>query len=206
MNSTIDSILSATTGLILAGGRATRMQNCDKGLQELDGERLIAHVITRLAPQVTSIAISANRNLDEYAKFGYPVWPDISPDFAGPLAGLESGLTYCQTPYLLTVPCDSPFLPTNLAQRLMNKLQHQQADIAIACTGELAHLQAQPVFCLLKASCLEQLQHYLAGGGRKMDGWYTELTVARVYFEDEAEFRNINTREELLACSNFKKA
>jgi molybdenum cofactor guanylyltransferase len=199
------------TGLILAGGCAHRMHYCDKGLQELNGKSLVEHVVSRLTPQVATIVINANRHLDEYAQLGFNVYsdlhfsnstePEIPFNYRGPLAGLEVGLLHCKTPFLLTVPCDSPFLPMNLAERLLGALQHTVADIAIACTGELTHPRAQPVFCLLKTTLLGQLQHYLANGGRKMDGWYGQLAVARVYFKDEAEFRNINTLEELQACS-----
>jgi molybdopterin molybdotransferase len=187
------------------------MRHCDKGLQKLDGKSLVAHIIGRVAPQVSTLAINANRHLSQYARFGYAVYPDGSfsdPEsehsYAGPLAGLEVGLMNCKTPYLLIVPCDSPFLPLNLAERLFAGLQEHEADIAIACTGENTHPRAQPVFCLLKSNLLTQLQHYLACGGRKMDGWYGQLTVARVYFQDETEFLNINTLEELQACSTVK--
>jgi len=201
------------TGLILAGGCAHRMQRRDKGLQELDGKSLVARVIDRLAPQVSNLVINANRHLSVYTRFGFTVYSDINfsalegkLNYAGPLAGLEVGLIHCKTPYLLTVPCDSPFLPTNLAARLLTALQHQAADIAIACTGEVTHPRTQPVFCLVKSALLEQLQQYLASGGRKMDGWYGQRTVAKVYFPDETEFKNINTVEELQACSMTKKS
>jgi len=213
--SSVNASAHNITGLILAGGCAHRMHFCDKGLQELDGKSLVAHVVSRLTPQVSTLVINANRHLDEYALFGFDVCSDTNLvaasepgsefNYRGPLAGLEAGLIHCKTPYLLTVPCDSPFLPTNLAARLLAALQQQEADIAIACTGELKHPRAQPVFCLLKKTLLEQLQQYLASGGRKMDGWYGQLSVARVYFRDEAEFKNINTLEELQACSKVKK-
>lgn len=203
---------AAVTGLILAGGRATRMGNCDKGLQQFNGKTMIEHVISRFAPQVSTLIINANRNLTEYAQFGFPVHSDVGdspsaePDYAGPLAGLKVGLTHCKTPYMITVPCDAPFLPKDLVERLMTALQQQQADIAIAyaseiSAGEINKPRAQPVFCLVKKMLLEQLNQYLTNGGRRMDGWYGESTVAKVYFEDEAEFRNINTLEELRACS-----
>lgn len=200
------------TGLILAGGCANRMQRRDKGLQELQGESLVGRVIARLTPQVATLVINANRHLDEYQRFGFDVYSDINfstaedeLSYAGPLAGLEVGLIHCKTPYLLTVPCDSPFLPTNLAARLLAALQQQEADIAIACTGEVTHPRPQPVFCLIKPILLEQLQQYMASDGRKMDGWYGQLSVASVYFPDETEFENINTLEELRACSKKNK-
>jgi molybdenum cofactor guanylyltransferase len=208
MHTDTQDATTSITGLVLAGGAAHRMRYCDKGLQILNGKTLVAHVLERLQPQVASIIISANRHIEEYAQLGFPVYPDVrfSEDkselaYAGPLAGLEVGLIHCKTPFLLTVPCDSPFLPMNLAVRLLKALRQEQADVAIACTGEHTHPRAQPVFCLLKTTLLRQLQQYLSDGGRKMDGWYGQLSVARVYFRNEEEFRNINTLEELRACS-----
>ena len=197
------------TGLILAGGRASRMQQQDKGLLQLDGRSLTEHVIARLAPQVATVAINANRNLNEYARFGFPIWRDqcFNPDlpdedrFQGPLAGLETGLIHCTTPYLLSVPCDSPFLPENLALRLMTGLTEQNASIAVATTGDRDNPRLQPVFCLMPAGCLTQVRHYFHNGGRRMDGWHQNLKVARVYFPDESEFKNINTPNELQECA-----
>jgi len=199
----------AITGLILAGGRGSRMQNRDKGLQLLNAQKLIEHVIARLQPQVQQIAINANRHLEDYAHYGFPVWSDRGfdrqavrdSDFQGPLAGVETGLMHCTTPYLLTVPCDSPFLPLDLAQRLMAGLSHEQAEVAVACTGNPDHPDSQPVFCLMHITALTQLQAYFQAGGRKMDGWYQNSRVARVFFSDEAEFKNINTLAELQLCA-----
>jgi molybdopterin-guanine dinucleotide biosynthesis protein A len=206
--------LPEMTGLILAGGRGSRMQQLDKGLQTLNGQKLIEHVIARLRPQVQQLAINANRHLDDYARCGYPVWSDIGfnsesnteSDFQGPLAGVETGLLHCSTPYLLTVPCDSPFLPHDLADRLMTALIRQRADVAVACTGSADHLLPQPVFCLMPVSALAPLQNYFHSGGRKMNGWYSNSSVAKVYFADESEFRNINTLEELRECAIPKSA
>jgi len=201
----------AMTGLILAGGRASRMQHRDKGLMQLDGRALIEHVIARLVPQVATVAINANRNLNDYARFGFPVWQDqgFGPDayqFQGPLAGVQTALNHCTTPYLLTVPCDSPFLPENLAHRLMSGLKEQNAQIAVAATGDPKDPRLQPVFCLMPASCLKQVQEYFQSGGRRMDGWYRNLRVARVYFPDDAEFKNINTLNELQECATKQVA
>ncbi|MET3107184.1 molybdopterin-guanine dinucleotide biosynthesis protein A [Oxalobacteraceae bacterium GrIS 2.11] len=200
------------TGLILAGGRGSRMGNLDKGLQQLDGMALVERVIQRIKPQVSDLAINANRHLKEYARFGLPVWTDPeanaeSPDeseFRGPLAGVETGLRHCKTPYMLVVPCDSPFLPADLALRLFSALQ--LADIAVACTGNAESPRLQPVFCLIKISMLQQLQAYLDSGGRRMDGWYSDANVAKVHFSDEAAFSNINTFEELRSYSFAKPA
>ncbi|MDL2357283.1 MAG: molybdenum cofactor guanylyltransferase MobA [Pseudomonadota bacterium] len=188
----------AISALILAGGRGSRMGHVDKGLQAFRGTTMVQHVLERLAPQVGSIAINANQNLDAYAAFGAPVWPDETSGFAGPLAGLEAGLRHCATPYLVSAPCDSPFLPRDLAARLFHALQSQGADVALAVTQEAGmRKQPHPVFCLVKTSLLPVLSRYLLEGGRKMDGWYAGLTVAEVVFDDSEAFRNINTLDEL---------
>ncbi|MDB5907586.1 MAG: molybdenum cofactor guanylyltransferase [Massilia sp.] len=186
------------SALILAGGRGSRMGHVDKGLQPFRGMTMVAHVLQRLAPQVGAIAINANQNLPAYAAFGVPVWPDETTGFAGPLAGLEAGLRHCATPYLVTAPCDSPFVPGDLAARLFDALQSQGADIALAVTREAGmRKQPHPVFCLVKTGLLPVLSQYLLEGGRKMDGWYAGLKVAEVLFEDSDAFRNINTLDEL---------
>ena len=185
------------SGLILAGGRGTRMGHVDKGLQPFGGTTMAAHVLARLAPQVATVAINANRNPDAYAAYGVPVWPDDTPDYAGPLAGLQVGLRRCATTYLLTAPCDSPFLPEDLAARLLDGLRAAGADLAVAVTEEDGQRQVHPVFCLLKASLEPVLSAYLDGGGRRMDGWYDRIKVAEVVFDDADAFRNINTPDEL---------
>ena len=186
------------SALILAGGRGSRMGHVDKGLQPFRGMTMAQHVLARLAPQVGAIAINANQNLAAYGAFGVPVWPDETGDFAGPLAGLEAGLRHCATPYLLCAPCDSPFLPADLAARLFAALNAQSADVALAVTQQAGmRRQPHPVFCLVKASVLPVLSRYLLEGGRKMDGWYAGLNVAEVLFEEDDAFRNINTLDEL---------
>jgi len=194
---------SMISALILAGGRGSRMGHVDKGLQPFRGATMVQHVLERLAPQVGSVAINANQNLAAYAASGapgapVPVWPDETTGFAGPLAGLEAGMRHCTTPYLLSAPCDSPFLPADLAARLFDALQSQGADVALAVTQEAGmRKQPHPVFCLVKTALLPVLSNYLAQGGRKMDGWYAELNVAEVLFDDSDAFRNINTLDEL---------
>jgi len=185
------------SGLVLAGGRGTRMGHVDKGLQPFGGTTMVAHVLDRLAPQVASVAVNANQNLATYAAFGVPVWPDDTPGYAGPLAGLEAGLRRCATTYLLCVPCDSPFLPDDLAERLYAGLRDADADLALAVTEEHGVRQPHPVFCLVKASLAPVLSAYLAAGGRRMDGWYPRIKVAEVPFAQADAFRNINTRDEL---------
>ncbi|UVW27946.1 gephyrin-like molybdotransferase Glp [Massilia sp. H6] len=186
------------TGLILAGGRGSRMGNVDKGLQPFRGSTMAQHVIDRLLPQVGSVMVNANRNIDAWLELAAPVWADETPGFAGPLAGLEAGLRHCVTPWLLAVPCDSPFLPHDLAVRLAAAAEDANADLAFAATQEPGmRAQAHPVFCLVRASRLPVLSQYLLEGGRRMDGWYKDLKAVEVLFDDLDAFRNINTLEEL---------
>lgn len=181
------------TGLILAGGLGRRMGGRDKGLQSFRGQPMAAWAIARLAPQVDALLINANQNVEAYAAFGYPVIPDRIAGFAGPLAGLHSGLLACETPLLVTAPCDSPFLPQDLVARLHVALQAAGADLAVAKTGEQPH----PVFSLVRREVLDGLTAFLEAGGRKVDAWYAALKVAEVPFADERAFANINTLEEL---------
>ena len=193
------------TGLILAGGLGTRMGQRDKGMLPLHGQPLARHVLQRLAPQVGQLAISANEHAGDYPRFGLPVWQDALPGHAGPLAGLHSGMRHAATPYLLTVPCDSPLLPPDLAARLAAGLMENDADLAIAVTEELdpatgsAVRRPHPVFCLVKTSALSQLDAYLAAGERRMRTWHGPLKLAEVLFDDGAAFGNINTPDELAA-------
>lgn len=180
------------TGLVLAGGQGRRMGGVDKGLQPLHGKPMIAAVLARLAPQVDEILINANQNLAAYSAFGHPVVPDAIGGYAGPLAGLHAGLGAARHALVLTVPCDSPFLPPDLFSRLAAALGAHE--LAVARTGDQPH----PVFALVRASVRPNLAAFLAGGGRKIDAWYAALRVVEVPFDDEADaFRNINTIEEL---------
>jgi molybdopterin-guanine dinucleotide biosynthesis protein A len=182
------------TGLVLAGGQGSRMGGVDKGLQEFRGKPMAAHVIERLAPQVGEILINANRNPEAYAAFGHRVIADEIEGFAGPLAGFERGLAHALSPLVVTVPCDSPFLPHDLVSRLRAGLESQGAQLAVAKTGDQAH----PVFCLMRREVYASLRAFLASGQRKIDRWYSQLAVVEVSFDDEADaFLNINTREEL---------
>jgi len=190
------------SGLVLAGGRGSRMGNVDKGLQPFRSSTMVEHVLARLRPQVGPVAISANRNLDAYRAFDVMVLPDEIADgvepYPGPLAGLEAGLRHCATPYLLAVPCDSPFLPADLAERLFAALQEADADVAYAATQEAGmRAQPHPVFCLVRVDRLPALSAYLAEGGRRVDGWYRDLKAVEVVFDDADAFRNINTLDEL---------
>jgi molybdopterin-guanine dinucleotide biosynthesis protein A len=182
------------TGLVLAGGQGRRMGGVDKGLQELEGRPLVQWVLDRLAPQVDSVLVSANRNLTRYASCGHPVLPDRLGGFAGPLAGLQAGLAQATTPLLVTAPCDSPVLPADLVARLHDALVAQQAELAVACADGRAHR----AFCLLRRELLPGLDAFLAGGERRVGLWHASLKVAEVDFSDEAAaFGNINTTDEL---------
>ena len=185
------------TGLILAGGRGMRMGGVDKGLQTLQGKPMIAHVIQRLQPQVDRIMINANQNLDRYREFNFPVWSDEKNDYAGPLAGMQAGLIHCETAYMLTVPCDTPMLPTDLVTQLATALEKSTADIAVANTKQHDRIHRQPVFCLMKKTVLTDLTTALERGVRKVDLWLAEKKLVDVMFDDEAAFANINTLEEL---------
>jgi len=185
------------TGIVLAGGRGSRMGGVDKGLQNHQGVPLALHALLRLQPQVGEAMINANRNLGAYESMGVPVWPDAQSDFPGPLAGMLVGLERCETPYLVTVPCDTPNFPLDLVERLARALEAEDAELAMAATREAGAVVAQPVFCLLKAGLLESLVRYLHGGQRKIDRWTAQHRVATVVFDDASAFDNANTTEEL---------
>jgi molybdopterin-guanine dinucleotide biosynthesis protein A len=185
------------TGLVLAGGRGSRMGGVDKGLQNHHGMPLALHALMRLQPQVGPMMINANRNLAAYDSMGVPVWPDPLPDFPGPLGGLLAGLEHCETPYLVTVPCDTPNFPPDLVRRLAAALDEAGAEVAMAATLEDGELRAQPVFALLHASLLESLVAYLHSGQRKIAGWTRQHHCVEVPFEDSAAFFNANTLAEL---------
>jgi molybdenum cofactor guanylyltransferase len=183
----------AVTGLVLAGGRGSRMGGVDKGLQPLRGEPLVRHALGRLAPQVGPLMISANRHLDTYARFGVPVWPDEPPDYAGPLAGFLAGLSHCETPWLVTVPVDTPRFPEDLVARLAAVAQ----DIAVPVTTEAGQPRRQPAFCLLRTALRDDLADFVRSGGRKIDDWLGRHATVDVPFDDPAAFFNANTLDEL---------
>jgi molybdopterin-guanine dinucleotide biosynthesis protein A len=185
------------TGLVLAGGMGRRMGGVDKGLVLLDERPMVAHVIERLTRQVGAIVINANQNVDRYAALGYPVVSDTIGGFAGPLAGLHAGLSAATSQYIVTSPCDSPFLPLDLVTRLAAGFEGANAQIAVAHTFAQPH----PVFALVSRDVLPHLTAFLEQGGRKIDAWYATLRVAPVQFDDcEEAFRNINTPDELAAA------
>jgi molybdenum cofactor guanylyltransferase len=182
------------SAIILAGGRATRMNGVDKGLELLQQKPLVAHVISRLMPQADELFINANREVATYAALGYSVLQDETDEFLGPLAGFLLGLKHVKHEYVLTVPCDSPLLPLDLAQRLYNGMVEARADIAVASSDENTH----PVFCLMKKSVLPSLIEYLASGERKVSAWQKSQQYVEVDFSDCADaFVNLNTFEDL---------
>lgn len=194
----------AITGLILAGGRGSRMGGADKGMQNFNGVPLALHTLMRLSPQVGEIMINANRNLAAYESFGVPVWPDSTGlgEYAGPLAGFLTGLERCETPYLLTVPCDTPLFPLDLVARMADALAREDAEIAVAAAREEdGQLRPQPVFCLMPTRLLESLLRFTQGGGRKIDAWTAQHKTVVVPFDqpgdDARGFFNANTLAEL---------
>ena len=190
-------------GVILAGGQGRRMGGVDKGLRELRGKPMVEWVMERFAPQVDEVLINANQNLDIYARFGHRVIPDEIGGFAGPLAGLQRGLSEARHPLVATAPCDSPFLPFDLVARLGAALSAQQG----ATRGRAHRRSAASGVLPVPARRAAASDAVFAGGGRKIDAWYATLRVAEVAFDDEPEaFSNINTLEELRAFDPVPEA
>ncbi len=189
------------TTVILAGGKARRMGGQDKGLLQLAGSPLIEYVIKQIEPQVSNIIINANRHLKHYRLFNYPVIPDAIGDYGGPLVGIFSAMQICTTPWLLCVPCDSPFIPIDLVERFKKVLSTSNEDpdtpsvnIVIAHDGE----RLQPVFALLNCQLIDSLQDYLSQGKARIDTWYNEHHCVTVDFSDNTEiFINLNTPSDL---------
>ncbi len=205
---------SLITGIVLAGGRGSRMGGVDKGLQLYNGTALAKHATQRLQSQVGPLLINANRNLDTYEIWGSKVSADVLvdgiTDFAGPLAGFLVGLQHCKTPYLMTVPCDTPRFPSDLVSRLANALSQQNADIAmVSSPDEEGVLRHQPVFCLMKRELVESLKVFTDAGGRKIGAWAVQHKLARVNFneahDDPKAFYNANTLEDLQQLSAYEK-
>lgn len=195
---------AAISGVVLAGGRGARMGGRDKGLQPLGDSTLAEHALRRLQPQVGTLMLSANRNLEQYRSFGVPVVTDSLPDFAGPLAGFIAALEHCRTPYLATVPCDTPHFPADLVRRLGLGLAAAGADVAMASAlqsdadGAPAWYR-QPVFCLLGVHLLPGLRAFVAAGGRKIGAWTAGQHTVEVPFETPGAFANANTLVDLQA-------
>ena len=178
------------TVVILAGGRGRRMGGKDKGLVKFNGSPLIEHVLSAVSTQAGQLIINANRNLEEYRHYGFPVVSDTMADYQGPLAGFASSMAAANTDFIVTIPCDSPLPPADLVQRLVDALQDEDAELAVAHDGK----RLQPVFALIKVSLLPSLQEFLRRGDRKIDLWYAQHKMAKADFSDIPEtFLNINT-------------
>ena len=190
------SPLRDVTGVVLAGGRAQRMGGVDKGLVEIAGSKMIGHVLERLAPQVRTVLINANRNLAEYGAFGFRVVSDRHADYPGPLAGFAAGMEAADTPFIVTVPCDSPLIVRNLVARLCAVAVERAADIVVAHDGS----RLQPTFALLNRSLAGSLESYIGSGGRKIDRWYDAEGMETADCSDIAKsFANVNDPEERAA-------
>lgn len=201
--------------MILAGGRGTRMGGADKGLQNFNGTPLALHTLMRLSLQsggpLGDTMINANRNLAAYEAFSAPVWPDVIGDFAGPLAGMLTGLERCETPLLMTLPCDTPLFPLDLIERLLAAMQREDAEIAMVAAPEadkdgVAKTRPQPVFSLMKIELMESLADFTSKGGRKIDAWTALHKTVLVPFDlpgdDPRAFFNANTLAELQSLEN----
>jgi len=204
----MSACLENVTGVVLAGGRARRMGGVDKGLTPVAGRPMIEHVIARLKPQVSSLIVNANRNLETYGELGYPLVTDGDGEFRGPLAGICAAMEMARTAFIVTVPCDSPLLPECLAERLWRTCRQDGAEIAVAHDGQ----RLQPVFALIATGIGDDLARYLREGGRKIDRWYESRRLVTVDFSDLAGcFVNVNdpgqrTEIENLLASNAGRA
>ena len=193
MNRPVAYPAQAVTGVILAGGRGSRMGGVDKGLVEVAGRPMVEHVLAALKAQAGAVAINANRSVDRYARYGHPVIRDRLDEFQGPLAGMASALAACGTEFVLVVPCDSPLVAPTLGPRLHAGLRSEDADIAVAHDGERMH----PVFVLLRRAVLSGLEAFLARGERKIDRWFAEEETEVVDFSDLPDmFLNVNRDED----------
>ncbi|MGB5281768.1 MAG: molybdenum cofactor guanylyltransferase MobA [Arenicellales bacterium] len=188
------------TAVVLAGGRGRRLGGQDKGLVDLDGKPLIEHILELVTPQVSAVIINANRNQQVYADLGHPVISDNMADYQGPLAGFAVALAACNTDYIMTLPCDGPYVPVDLVSRLSAAMIDNDAELAVAYDGQ----RMQPVYALIPRSLLGSLQEFLDAGDRKIDLWYARHNTALADFSDVIDtFFNINTEDDL---SKFDKS
>ncbi len=185
----------AVTGLVLAGGRGRRLGGIDKGLLDVNGRTLVQRAAQRLAGQVGTLRVSANRNLDRYRALGFDPLTDDPYRDAGPLAGLRAGLLTCATPWLLAVPCDMPFLPTDLCERLLRAAPADDPRARVPFDGTRYHYAC----LLLPRSALMSVENCLDSGRRSLRellhaiGW---LGVDFAASEPRA-FSNLNTPADL---------
>ena len=183
---------TAVTTVILAGGLGRRIGG-DKGLQSLHGRALIAWVLDAVRREGDEILINANSVQAAYAQFGLRVIPDQLPDWQGPLAGLHAALLCAKTEYVLTVPCDTPFLPDDLLVRFLDALKQGSTEAVVAVTGGRRH----PAIALYRRNVLSRLLAYLDSGGRKVNDWLDTLQLSEAVFENDSDFDNINTLDDL---------
>lgn len=193
-NDSVNISKNDITAVILAGGRGSRVGGRDKGLIPLNGKPLIQYVVDMLQPQAHDLLITINRHSEEYARLGHATIKDELSDFQGPLAGLQQALQAAKTSWVVTAPCDTPFIPTDLVTRLSHSLKQSDALLAIAHDGK----REQPLLGIFSTSLLQSLQTFLAQGQRKTIAWQESMGVIKVDFSDEAEcFINLNTPEEI---------
>lgn len=181
-------------GVILAGGRARRMDNRDKGLVNFKGRPMITYAIAAIVPVGDCVFINANRNIDQYRQFGWPVISDQTDSFDGPLAGILTAMIHADADVLVVMPCDSPLIKTEHLKKLLSTCLENNADVAVAFDGKMLH----PVFCVIKTMLQTSLQDYLVTGRRKVADWLIQQNLVQADFSNEPEiFSNINTMDEL---------
>ncbi len=186
------------TAVILAGGKGRRLQGSDKGLVPFKQRPMIEHILEMISPQVSNIIINANRNQQTYADYGYPVISDEMSDFQGPLAGFAVAMSKVTTSHILTLPCDGPFISTDYVTRMIEVLNEDQAELAIAHDGE----RMQPVHALIPVNLLDSLLEFLQTGDRKIDRWYAKHCYTFADFSGTPNiFQNINTESQLQTLS-----
>ena len=187
------------TGVILAGGQARRMKGQDKGLILFNGKPLIEYVIEVFYPQVSKLIINANRNHDKYSQYGFEIISDEYPNYCGPLAGMASVLNKITTPYLVTAPCDSPFISDSLVSCLSLAIFNENTEISVAHNGE----RLQPVFCMIKKTLISSMNAYLTKGERKIDKWFSQHPIAIADLSHSPKsFENFNSQEEIILSEN----
>lgn len=182
------------TVVILAGGKGRRMGGKDKGLVTFKSSELIRHVIDAISQQTGKIIINANRNLDQYRSFGYPVVEDTLSGFQGPLSGFLAAMSFVDTRYILTLPCDGPVVTDDYLTSMLQVLNDSGSDLVVASDGH----RMQPVYALIPVSLQQDLEQFLQAGERKIDLWYARHRVTQAVFPAALGFfTNINTPEEL---------
>ncbi|MDO9422828.1 MAG: molybdenum cofactor guanylyltransferase MobA [Methylobacter sp.] len=190
-------------GVILAGGRARRMNNQDKGLVKFKGRPMVSYALAALVPVVDCVFINANRNIDQYREFGWPVISDQTDGFDGPLAGVLTAMIHADADVLVVLPCDLPFIKTEHLQKLLSARAENNVDVAVAFDGVRLH----PVFFAVKTALQTSLQDYLAGDRRKVATWLAQQNFVPVDFSYEPEiFSNINTMAELSVLEGVNRS